>query len=226
MKLSLQCISKTFSAVQKPVSVLKNITYQFEQGRSFAIVGSSGCGKSTLLHIMAGFEPATQGRVLWDGRDLNDYSSLERETFVANNLGFVFQYHYLLKELTVYENILLGSLIRKELEHVRTCRARRVLEQVGVWHKRDMYPHTLSGGEQQRVAIARALTGKPRFLIADEPTGNLDEHTGAEIIALCLELQEEHSMGMVIATHDTAVYRQMDEVLELHDGCIQSRKAL
>ena len=216
--LSLQNIEKSFLGGHKELVVLHNVSQQFEAGTSYALIGASGSGKTTLLHILAGFEPTCQGTIEWGGTTLAKMSDEKKEAFMAKYLGFIFQFHYLINELTVLENVLVGSIIRGEASERARTRALALLERVGLTEKMDAHPQTLSGGQQQRVAVVRALLGQPAFLLADEPTGNLDHATGQEIIDLCQEYQREEGMGMVIATHDPQVYNRMDVVLRVQDG--------
>lgn len=205
------------------MTVLNEVSYQFQAGRSYAIVGASGSGKSTLLHLLAGFEPPTSGQVLWDDHDVTGLSGHDRDAFVARHFGFVFQFHYLLKELTIFQNIEVAGLIQGMPDAMRTESVKQLLAKVGLENLEHRYPHQLSGGQQQRVAVARALMGTPQFLLADEPTGNLDEENEQQVVDLCLSYQKDHNMGMIIATHNPAVYEQMDVVLELHNGTLQER---
>lgn len=219
-ELSLHDTQKKFTTGGKELVVLDTVSFAFESGTSYAIIGASGSGKSTLLHTLAGFESLSGGSIKWGGATLSRMSQEKREAFMAHHLGFVFQFHYLINELSVLENVLVGSMIRGENQNEARERAKTLLDRVGLHDKIDAQPRTLSGGQQQRVAVARALLGKPAFLLADEPTGNLDQKTGQEIIELCLAYQKEEGMGMVIATHDPQVYKQMDVVLRVQDGVL------
>lgn len=223
--LSLQKLTKIFSSQTGHTIVLEGISYTFERGVSYAIVGASGCGKSTLLHLLAGFESPSDGQIAWGERDLATLTRAEREEHLRTDLGFVFQFHYLLNELTVYENVMLGCMIRNEDEAKARVKVLAMLKMVDLLNKEHAYPHQLSGGQQQRVAVARALVGSPAFLIADEPTGNLDALHGAQIIDFLNEQKQTSNMGMIIATHDPAVYERMDVVLEVHDGALRERQA-
>ncbi|MGD1997586.1 MAG: ABC transporter ATP-binding protein [Candidatus Dependentiae bacterium] len=216
--LSLHHTKKTFTTGDKALIVLDDVTYEFEAGTSYAIVGASGSGKSTLLHVLAGFESLSGGSVQWGGTTLSRMSAEKREMFMAHHLGFVFQFHYLINELSVLENVLVSSMIRGEDQAIARERAIVLLDRVGLHDKLHAHPQTLSGGQQQRVAVARALLGKPAFLLADEPTGNLDHTTGLEIVELFQAHQKEAGMGMIIATHDPQVYTKMDVVLRVQDS--------
>jgi ABC-type lipoprotein export system ATPase subunit len=221
--LALSNVIKGFSSGDKPVTVLNEVSYEFVAGTSYAIVGASGSGKSTLLHVLAGFEPPTSGDVLWNGTGLDTFSEPDRDAFVAQHFGFIFQFHYLLKELTIYQNIEIAGMIQKMPAKASAEQVKQLLAKVGLEELEHRYPHQLSGGQQQRVAVARALMGNPQFLMADEPTGNLDEENERQIIELCLSYQKSHNMGMIIATHNPAVYERMDIILELHNGILQER---
>ena len=212
-------VTKVFGFQNRVITVLSGVTYLFEMGTSYAIVGASGSGKSTLLHILAGFDCPDSGSVTWSGDDCARMSAEQRDAFVAQNLGFVFQFHYLLKELNVYDNVRIAAL-------VQGCEAQidELLKKVGMYEARDQFPHQLSGGQQQRTAVARALVGEPQFVLADEPTGNLDEQNSQQVIDLLLAQKEERGMGLIVATHDSAVYERMDVILEVHEGVLTVRK--
>lgn len=212
-------VTKVFGFQNKVITVLSSVTYLFETGTSYAIVGASGSGKSTLLHILAGFDRPDTGSVTWSGNDCVKMSAEQRDVFVAQHLGFVFQFHYLLKELNVYDNVRIASLVQG-----REVDIDDLLRKVGMYEARHQFPHQLSGGQQQRTAVARALVGKPQFVLADEPTGNLDEHNSMQVVDLLLAQKNERGMGLVIATHDPAVYERMDVILEVHDGALTARK--
>ncbi|MDQ5940309.1 MAG: putative transport system ATP-binding protein [Candidatus Dependentiae bacterium] len=217
--LSLQHVTKGFEIDQAVRPVFLDLDYTFTPGVSYAIVGASGSGKSTLLHVIAGFESADAGAVLWGGREVAHFSTAERETWVSRHIGFAFQYHYLIPELSVYDNVYVSALLTE-----RTVGRREIEElllALGLHEHAGHYPHQLSGGQQQRAALARALIRRPTYLIADEPTGSLDAKTGGEIIDFCLSYQKTHGMGLIIATHDQAVYEKMDVVLRLEGGVLR-----
>lgn len=216
--LSLCDLTKGFVSGGKTHTVLDGVNYAFKRGVSYGIVGASGSGKSTLLHVLAGFEPPEAGHVVWQGRLCGGMTSAQRDQFVAHHLGFIFQFHYLLKELTVKRNIAIAGMIQKMSSEAIDEQVVALLNKIDLTEKAASYPHQLSGGQQQRVAVARALMGTPRFLLADEPTGNLDAVNGTQVIDICLAQCKQNNMGFIVATHDPAVYKRMDVVLEVRDG--------
>jgi len=197
---------------------LDNISFQVEAGSSLAVVGASGSGKSTLLGLLAGLDIPTTGRVFLDGVDLSVLDEDGRARQRAGRVGFVFQSFQLLPSLTALENVMLPL----ELAGNGNPReaALQVLERVGLSSRLQHYPSQLSGGEQQRCAIARAFAIGPRILFADEPTGNLDQRTGARVIELLLQLNQELNTTLVLVTHDPALAERCDAQLELDAGCI------
>lgn len=203
--------------------VLRSVSVTFEQGSSYAITGVSGMGKSTAIHLLAGIDVPTTGSVTYNGQDLSLCSSIERSGFFNKKIGLVFQLPYLIKELSVRENVLLPAMIAGQSNDWCTERSNYLLERVGLLDKADHKPATLSGGQQQRVALARALCNLPAFLLADELTGNLDEATGQSIVKLLVELQDENKMGLIISTHDEKVWRAMETVFELHNGELKKK---
>lgn len=213
--LILSGVSKGFVVGDRRQNVLSNVTYTFKGGFSYAIVGASGSGKSTLLHIAGGIESVDGGTVSWGGREISSMSSDERDRLLQVQVGMAFQFHYLIPELSVYENVRLAGLIagRDNGEKVNELLAHFELTS----HAR-AFPTQLSGGQQQRVALARALVRSPQFLLADEPTGNLDSENASKVIELCVRHKAETGMGMIIATHDPHIFNAMDVVLRLEDG--------
>jgi ABC-type lipoprotein export system ATPase subunit len=211
--LSLQHVTKGFVIGGQERIVFSGLNYRFLPGISYAVVGASGSGKSTLLHILAGFESVDAGEVLWGGVNVQSLSSGERDAWMAKHIGFAFQYHYLIAELTVQENVWLSAALAGN--EYADSEIFELLAFVGLEECLHQYPHELSGGQQQRAALARALIRKPLFLIADEPTGNLDAQSARSIIDICMQYQKMYGMGLIIATHDQAVYSRMDMVLQL-----------
>jgi ABC-type lipoprotein export system ATPase subunit len=194
--------------------LLNNLTMTFHQNSSYAIQGVSGSGKSTLLALMAGFEEPTQGTILYNGTDRTQLKK-EKNADLDTQIGFLFQQPRMIKELTVLENVLLPTHIRSLPPAESRPYALMLLEQVGLASKKDHFPATLSGGELQRAALARALMGKPSFLVADEPTSNLDTHASHAIVHLIRSLQETVGMGIIISTHDSTVAASLQEQYEI-----------
>ena len=216
--IETQNLSKQYGRGSKALHVLQDISVTFQQGRSYAVTGVSGSGKSTFLHLLGGLDKPTKGIVLFDSIDIFSCSPHELDRFRNQSIGFVFQFHYLISELTVLENVMVPGLIARERRRVAQNRAEQLLEHVSLSEKLYAYPHQLSGGQQQRAAVVRALFNKPRFLLADEPTGNLDAEHAQTIVDLLLMCQKEWGTGLIISTHDRAVYGQMETVLQVHDG--------
>jgi putative ABC transport system ATP-binding protein len=198
------------------LTLLDDISFQVSAGMSLAILGASGSGKTTLLGLLAGLDVPTQGSVQIDGRDLNDYDEDGRAALRAELIGFVFQNFQLLAGLTALENVMLPLELLQEPHPRRT--AEDLLQRVGLGERFHHYPNQLSGGEQQRCAIARAFVTRPRCLIADEPTGNLDSETGQRIIDLLFELNEEQGTTLIMATHDAALASRCRQRIRLQAG--------
>jgi putative ABC transport system ATP-binding protein len=200
------------------VIALGGIDISIRKGEFVAIVGPSGCGKSTLLNLLGGLDQPTNGQVLLDGQDLADFSEEQLASLRRQKMGFIFQRHDLFPVLTTRENIEFPLLLGGVPPSVRTKRAEQLLELVGLSEKANFLPDELSGGQQQRVGIARALANDPLILLADEPTGNLDSITSAEIINILIKLTHDHGLTLVMVTHDPEVASQADRKLALCDG--------
>jgi lipoprotein-releasing system ATP-binding protein len=220
MKLIVKNLFKSFLQGKKKLSVLNGVSFEFEKGKTYAITGASGSGKSTFMHILGGLDTKDNGSVLFNGQDIFKLSLKEKEKFLNNHLGFIFQFHYLIKELSVLQNIILPGLIGGKSSDECELKAKELLKLVGLLNKIDAYPTQLSGGEQQRVSILRAIFNEPEFLLADEPTGDLDSDNAQKIVDLLLNCQKEWGMGIIICSHDNAVYKQMDKVLVLKNGLL------
>lgn len=200
-----------------PQEVLKGIDLQVNEGEFVAITGRSGSGKSTLLYIMSSLDPATAGELELDGKDIKDMDAQELHRFRNERMGFVFQFHYLLPELTAIENILMPA--RKTNSEVsRRERAFGLMKEFGLDGKLDRLPGELSGGEQQRVAVARALIMEPRYIFADEPTGNLDSVNGDLVLQILKRIAREQKAAVVIVTHDPDYAAMADRRIQLSDG--------
>lgn len=218
--LQAQDIKKYFKQAEEIVEVLRGVTARFEQGVSYAITGPSGSGKSTLIHMLAGLDTPDAGSVLFDGQDITKFTPKQRRTFLNANIGLVFQLPYLIRELSVLENVMLKKLIDGKSAAECEAEACELLKKIGLEHKIYHDPFSLSGGEQQRVAIARAIFNKPAFLLADEPTGNLDVQTGNKIVDLLLNCQKEWGLGIIVSSHDEYVAKRMGSILHLKDGLL------
>ena len=220
--LETKNICKSFKQATKPLTVLNDISITFKQGETYAITGASGSGKSTLLHILGGLDKPTTGSVLFNSNDISTLRTKQKEQILSSSIGFVFQFHYLINEFTVLENIMLMGIINGKNRNDCSLKAKKLLKQVGLSDKAKQYPWQLSGGEQQRVSILRAIFNKPHFLLADEPTGNLDANNAQQIVELFLTCQKEWNMGVILCSHDKNVYEKMNATFELSDGNLLS----
>lgn len=219
--LLCQEVSKSYQQGEGFLPVLHDITVSFCPSSSYAITGVSGSGKSTLLHLLAGLDTPAQGAVLFNNVDINTFSSQQKNAFLNKSIGLVFQSPYLIKELSALENVMLKGLIAGK--NFADCKkgAQDLLCTVKLEDKLAAYPGQLSGGQQQRVALARALMNKPIFLLADEPTGNLDENTAGEILEFLLQIQKEWGLGLIISTHDSYIAKRMQIIYEIQNGLLQ-----
>jgi putative ABC transport system ATP-binding protein len=216
-------VSRIFAMPAGPVTAVRDVTLQISSGDHVAVRGPSGCGKSTLLHMLGCVEPQTSGTLLFDGQDVSQLSDARRSLLRLKQIGFVFQRFFLLPMLTAQENVELPLSEAGVSKQARQKRAVELLDYVGLAARADHRPSQLSGGEMQRVAIARALANGPRLLLADEPTGELDEATGAQIAAL-LDRVNQAGTALVIVTHDPALADRAARVLMMRDGQIESER--
>jgi lipoprotein-releasing system ATP-binding protein len=222
--IQVKNLHKTYATAAEPLEVLRGVDIKIEIGETLAIVGASGAGKSTLLHIMGTLDKPSAGEVLFEGRNLFEQSEDQLSEFRNKTMGFVFQFHHLLPMLTTQENTMLPCMIAGSSHQEAAVKAKELLSQVGLQERLEHRPSELSGGEQQRVAIARALVMEPRVLFADEPTGNLDSHTGDEIADLMMELHERHGMTLVVVTHNERLAKRLPRSVHLSDGCVTDRQ--
>jgi ABC-type lipoprotein export system ATPase subunit len=213
-------VHKSYLMGKGPVEVLRGIDLQVETGEFLALRGASGTGKSTLLHLLGGLDSPNSGEIIFDGSDLRALAPGALARLRNRRVGFVFQAYHLLPELSALENVALPArMARISLPDAR-ARGRYLLDRVGLGKRLEHRPYELSGGEQQRVAIARALINQPDLILADEPTGNLDSHTGGEIIQLLCALREERRATLIMATHDATIAARAPRVIELIDGAL------
>jgi len=217
-KLCIQGVEKFFLHAGTRVEILKKTTVLFQQGMSYAIMGASGVGKSTLMHILSGLELPSAGSVLFNGHTISELAADEKFVFLNQSIGLVFQQPYLIRELSVLENVMVPGLLSGQSSAECKDRAQELLVQVDLASKRTSKVSTLSGGQQQRVALARALFNRPQFLLADEPTGSLDFNTGKLIVELLCKFQQEYGMGIIVSTHDMHVASAMNQIYYLEDG--------
>ncbi len=211
-------LSKIYQQGDIETSVLSQLDLQVKQGELLAIVGSSGCGKSTFLHLAGALDKPSSGDVLINGIDIEQLSDKKRAEFRNRHIGFIYQFHHLMMEFSAQENVAMPLLIRGDKPKDAFKQAQAMLAQVGLSHRLKHSPAELSGGERQRVAIARALVTKPALVLADEPTGNLDYDTAAQIYQLLRELNKTVNTSFVIVTHDLILASKMDRQLQLAHG--------
>jgi len=216
LEVCLQSVTKSFCDENRQITILKNINACFQQGKTHAIVGASGVGKSTLLHLIAGLDKPTSGKILIGSDEISSLSSLER----ASKIGLVFQSPYLIKEFSVIENVMLAGKISGLSEIECKKKALYLLKEVELEQTENWEIGKLSGGQRQRITLARALMNEPSFLIADEPTGNLDEVTGNVVMSMILSYQKKSGMGIIISSHNPAVTSLMEKVFILKNGCL------
>src|SRR5436190_150593 len=226
--LTLTKISKRFLSPDgaRPLTILEDISLELATGESLAVIGPSGSGKSTLLHIIGTLDRPTDGTVSLEGQDLNSLDERKLAAVRNQQIGFVFQAHYLLPHCTVLENVLVPTLARVDrpggkpevTRELLETRGRRLLKRVGLGERMEHRPSQLSGGEQQRAAVVRALINQPQLLLADEPTGSLDHHSAQQLGQLLLELNREEGVTLIVVTHALELARRMARVLQLKDG--------
>ncbi|ASI35394.1 lipoprotein-releasing system ATP-binding protein LolD (plasmid) [Exiguobacterium sp. N4-1P] len=219
MDISVNHLSHAFQLAGSPLLVLNDLTCQFSATEVTAIVGASGSGKSTFLSMIGSLDRPTSGQIEYDGQDISRWKNRRLSAFRAQEIGFVFQQFHLLPALTVKENVLV-PLLKQKTDFNKEERIAQILEKVGLLEKQHALPAQLSGGQQQRVAIARALISRPRWILADEPTGNLDSVTGETIFQLLLDLHREEQCGILFVTHDLALAERADRILFMQDGQI------
>jgi ABC-type lipoprotein export system ATPase subunit len=222
--LSARGLHKTYMLGQRSLEVLRGVDVELQRGEFLALRGASGAGKSTLLHLLGGLDAPNQGEILLAGRNLAKLGRRELARVRSKEVGFIFQAYYLLPELDALENVCLPARMARTPASEAEARGRELLARVGLGERLEHKPYELSGGEQQRVAIARAMINQPDLILADEPTGNLDSHTGEEIIELLCALRDEKQTTLIMATHDARLAARAPKVVELVDGQIADGK--
>lgn len=219
MNISVHNISKIYGSKDTQVHALKKCSIEICSGSQLAIVGTSGSGKSTLLHLLGGLDLPTTGKIFYDGEEITSYNENKMASFRLRNVGFVFQSYNLLPELTAYENIVLPALL--DGKNVEKSYIQDVVQRLELGDRLHHLPGQLSGGQQQRVAIARALTNRPKILLCDEPTGNLDSENRQRVIKLLQHTAQEFCLTLVVVTHDTSVARNFGRIITICDGEIR-----
>ena len=216
MEIRTQNLSKTYRKKgSSEVLALRNLSLNFQTGEKIAVIGPSGAGKSTLIHILGLMDRPSEGKLFIDERDFSSASERDICRMRKDNIGFVFQFHYLLADFNVLENILIPVWDRKE-EFIK--KAQEILERIGILSRQDHLPSELSGGERQRAALARALINSPKIIFADEPTGNLDRVSGLEIEKLLFEFSSQSSATLIVVTHNEELALKSDRTIKIEDG--------
>ena len=221
--LNITDVKKSFIAPENGViSVLNGVNIQINQKTITSIIGSSGSGKSTLLHIIGGLDQVDSGVVEWKGDDITRWDDEKMATFRNNEMGFIFQFHHLLPEFSAIENVMIPAIIQGKSEKESNRLAKELLDEFGLSHRTEHRPNQLSGGEQQRVAMARALINKPALLLADEPTGNLDEKNSTTVLNHLLTLRDRFNVSILMVTHDKSIAEGGDFIYEMTEGKLLS----
>ena len=218
--ISVQNLEKSFKTGKKTLKVLKNLNFGIMKGEMVAIMGPSGAGKSTLLHLMGTLDSPSTGKIFFNHTNLFEMNDSRLANFRNKNIGFVFQFHHLLPEFTAQENVMMPLLIQGVKRKNALEKANTILDELGLSERGNHKTGELSGGEQQRVAIARALVNDPEVILADEPTGNLDQKTGEKVHHMLKELKQVKNKTLVVVTHNSQLANDMDRVLLMEDGKI------
>lgn len=216
--LSLNEVRKDFSQGEDILNVLKGVDLNVSEGETIAILGKSGSGKSTLLSLLCGIDDATSGEIAYRSNSLKDLNSEEITDLRAKHIGVVFQQFHLLDHLNAYENVLLPLEVNGNSD--KSDRVDYFLDKVGMGHRKNHFPNQLSGGEKQRIAIARALVTNPGVLLADEPSGSLDENTGGEVMDLIFDIVRDEKMSLVLVTHDKDLAKRCEKIYHLENGVL------
>ena len=219
--LRVEGLWKTFETGERTIEVLRGVDLVVQEGERLAILGQSGVGKSTLLHLLGALDRPTRGRIWLRGEDLFAKDAAQLARFRNEELGFVFQFHHLLPEFSALENVMMPGLLRGIAPAQMRPRAAQILEEVGLSERLQHRVGKLSGGERQRVAVARALVLGPRLVLADEPTGNLDPHTGERVADLLLELNRSRGTALIVVTHSEALAARLGRAVTLADGLLE-----
>lgn len=218
--IELKNVDKIYNSKSIPVHALKNVNLSFNSGEFTAVVGPSGSGKTTLLNVIGGLDSVSNGEVILQDKKISEMKEKELIKFRLYNIGFVFQSYNLIPVLTALENVEFILFLQKVNRNLRHSRALELLKKVGLEDKKDIKPPHLSGGQQQRVAVARALASKPAFVLADEPTANLDTHSADSLLDLMKNLNNELGITFIFSTHDIRVIKRANRIITLEDGAV------
>ncbi len=217
--LRITNVKKSFKAPENGVvNVLNGVNLEIKPETITSIIGSSGSGKSTLLHIIAGLDKIDSGLIEWQGDDITQWDDKKIATFRNTEIGFIFQFHHLLPEFSAIENVMIPAIIHGKSERESNLLAKELLDEFGLSHRIEHRPNQLSGGEQQRVAMARALINTPALILADEPTGNLDEKNSSTVLKYLLTLRDRFKVSILMVTHDKSITEDGDFIFEMNDG--------
>lgn len=219
--IKLNDVRKSYITNELSTEVIKGISLEINDGEFCMIFGQSGSGKSTLLYLIGLLENVTSGQILVDGVDVSAWTQKQQSDFRLENIGFVFQSYNLVDGMTALDNVLLPVALGKKRVSRYVEQAKRYLEAMGLGEKCDKYPHELSGGEQQRIAIARAMILKPRIILADEPTGNLDEKTGLEVMNMLQQVNKQQKCTIIMVSHNKSMVEYADKVITIKDGLLK-----
>lgn len=222
--LKVENLTKVYGSEDTKVVALDHVSFQVEKGEFVAIIGASGSGKSTLMNLIGGIDRPTEGTVLIDGKNIYEMDESERAIFRRRNIGMIFQFYNLIPSLNAQENIMLPRLLDKRKPDQE--KLRYILSMTGLEERKKHLPGQLSGGQQQRVSIGRALINDPAFILADEPTGNLDSRSGGEIMDLLQAANKKYKQTLLLITHDEKIALKADRIITISDGCIISDKVL
>lgn len=222
--LSVRNLRKSYIQNTARIQVLDGLNLELTSGELIAIVGTSGTGKSTLLHLIGLLDNADSGEIIMNGENIANLSPADQAKKRLQYLGFVYQYHHLLKDFSVLDNLMLPGLLYRTNYQTHLHRAKELLSSLGIAHHMNSWPNNLSGGEQQRVAIARALINSPTLLLADEPTGNLDPHNADKVFNLLAQAVKQHMTAAIVVTHSLDLAAKADKVYELYEGVLRPKQ--